>query len=362
MRIPSSGAARPEAEQNPLAADLDHILRCTPDVWEELRGQRVFITGGTGFVGSWLLESFCWANDCLGLGAQAVVLTRDPTAFGTQAPHLAHHPAVDLWAGDIRTFAFPAGRFSHVIHAAADPSLHAAADAALHMFDTLVQGTRRALEFAVQAGASKFLFVSSGAVYGRQPDTMSHITEEFGGAPDSCAATSAYGEGKRSAELLCAIFQQQHGLETKIARCFAFAGPYLPVNTYYAIGNFVGAAVRGQPITVTGSPATTRSYLYAADMAIWLWTILSRGVPGRPYNVGSDQAMTMAELAQHVAGQFSPKSEIQFVLQGQTGAGANRYIPCTQRARELGLAPTVSFEEALRRYICFVAAQPPGKS
>ena len=151
-------------------------------------------------------------------------------------------------------------------------------------------------------------------------------------------------------------------METKIARCFAFAGPYLPVNARYAVGNFVGAAVRGQPITITGSPATTRSYLYAADMATWLWTVLSRGVPGRPYNVGSEQAITMAELAKCVAGQFSPKSEIQFVQQAPAGAGANRYVPCTQRARELGLAQTVAFEEALRRYIGFVAAQPQGKS
>jgi len=362
MRVASSGSAQPEQEQNPLTADLDYILRCTPDVWEELRGKRVLITGGTGFLGTWLLESFCWANDRLELGAEAVVLTRSPAAFSAKAPHLAHHPAVELWAGDIRTFAFPPGAFSHVIHAAADPSLHAAADAALHLFDAIVQGTRRALEFAVHAGAKKFLFVSSGAVYGRQPDAVSHLDEEFGGAPDANVAASAYGEGKRSAELLCAIFQQQYGLETKIARPFAFVGPYLAVNARYAIGNFVGNAVGRQPITVTGSRATTRSYLYAADMAVWLWTILSRGAPGRPYNVGSEQAMTMGELAEAVAGQFTPRSEIHFVQQGQTGAGANRYVPCTRRAGELGLAQTIPFEEALRRYICFVAAQAGGRS
>src|SRR3989304_1544721 len=108
--------------QHPLVTDLDHILDHTRDDWNELRGERLFITGGTGFFGCWLLESFLWANERLNLGAQAVVLTRFPHAFQQKAPHLATSPSVHLLQGDVRDFAFPVGHFSHIIHAATDAS------------------------------------------------------------------------------------------------------------------------------------------------------------------------------------------------------------------------------------------------
>src|ERR687890_807164 len=98
---------------NPLAGDLDHVLAHTERVWDELRGCRIFLSGGTGFFGCWLLESLLWANDHLGLGASAVVLTRRERAFITKVPHIAGHPAVTLWHGDVRTFEFPNGTFSH---------------------------------------------------------------------------------------------------------------------------------------------------------------------------------------------------------------------------------------------------------
>src|SRR5438445_518963 len=99
------------AVDNPLHQDLEHVLHHTLPLWEELRGRRLFITGGTGFFGCWLLESFAWACDQLDLGAEAVVLTRRPEAFAGKVPHLAAHPAIRLSQGDVRSFAFPDGPF-----------------------------------------------------------------------------------------------------------------------------------------------------------------------------------------------------------------------------------------------------------
>jgi dTDP-glucose 4,6-dehydratase len=137
---------------NPLAPDLEHILEHTGDLWENIREARIFITGGTGFIGCWLLESFIHANEKLGLNVNAVVLTRNYEVFHKKSPHLATHPNVKFHIGDVRDFKFPKGEFSHIIHAATEASTKLNEENPLLMFDTIIQGTRRTLDFAVTCG------------------------------------------------------------------------------------------------------------------------------------------------------------------------------------------------------------------
>ncbi|HAO79376.1 MAG TPA: epimerase [Verrucomicrobia subdivision 3 bacterium] len=333
---------------NPLASDLDHVLAHTQGLWEELRGQRIFITGGTGFFGCWLLESFAWTNDKLGLKASAVVLTRNPKSFAAKMPHLAGRSDLIFIAGDVRDFSFPSGTFPYVIHAGTTSS---APVEPREMFGTIVDGTRRVLEFAATHGTRKLLFVSSGAVYGRQPSGVTHVPENYAGAPDPTDPGSAYGEGKRAAELLCSLAAGK-GLETKIARCFAFVGPHLPLNAHFAVGNFLRDGLAGGPIQVLGDGTPVRSYLYSAELAVWLWTILFQGANARAYNVGSETCLTIAETAHAVADSFSPQLPVR--IQTPAGSGpALRYVPCTRRAREeLGLTqeiePCRAIEKTLR--------------
>ena len=335
--------------------DLDHILKHTAHLWEEVRGQNIFITGGTGFFGCWLLESFLWANDKLKLNAKAVVLSRNPEAFAVKAPHLAGHLAVSLLKGDIRTFKFPEGEFRFVVHAATEASTNLNAEDPLLMFETIVEGTRHVLEFARTHGTRKFLLTSSGAVYGKQPPEMTHISEDYTGAPDPTNPSSAYGEGKRAAEMLCCLYAQQYGLEIKIARCFALLGPYMPLDARYAIGNFIRDAGNGGPICVNGDGTPYRSYLYAADLAIWLWTILFRGKSGRPYNVGSDESITIADLAKKVRDLAGPEIKINIDRKVVPGTQPQRYVPSMERARqELVLESWVSLEEGIYKYYNFL--------
>jgi len=339
---------------NPLAEDLNLVLERTEGLWHELRGQRIFITGGTGFFGRWLLESFAWANDRLGLKAETVVLTRNPSMFFKKAPHLASNPSIRLHMGDVRGFVFPSGQFSHIIHGATEASVKLNQENPLLMFDTIVEGTRRTLEFAAAAKAQKFLFISSGAVYRKQPPEISHLSEDFAGAPNPMDPLGAYGEGKRAGEMLSVLLAQQHGFEAKIARAFAFVGPHLPLDTHFAVGNFIRDGLAGKPIQVMGDGTPVRSYLYSAELAVWLWTILLRGKNARAYNVGSETCLTIAETARAVAESFSPPLPVNI----QTSAGAVpalRYVPCTRRAREeLGLTQEIEPCRAILKTISWL--------
>jgi nucleoside-diphosphate-sugar epimerase len=284
-----------------------------PD-WGVLRDARIFVTGGTGFLGASLIESIVEA-DC---GARLVLLTRDAAAFRAREPMLASR--VDLVEGDVRSFSAPGVRFTHVIHAAAETTLQSA--------ETIVEGTARVLEFARHSGCGRMLLVSSGAVYGPQPAHLSRIPESY-----ACRPSTPYGQAKWAAEQACL----DSGVPCVLARCFSFAGRRMPLDGGFAFGNFVRDALARRAIEVCGDGSDVRSYMDAADCAEWLWTLLLHGTPGGAYNVGSDAPVTIAQLAQLVATQAPCPVEVRILGQEVSGV-SRRYVPSIVKAREeLGL-------------------------
>ena len=334
--------------------DLNHILVNTRNLWKKLAGRKIFVTGGTGFFGKWMLESFNWANKQLNLNSQMLVLTRNPDNFLKQYPHFNEISAIDFCQGDIRDFEFPQGNFDFIIHAATQASAKLDIEEPLFMIDTIVNGTRRVLAFARHCKAEKMLFTSSGAVYGRQPSDIQYLQEDYSNTQVGDETNSAYGQAKKLAEVFCGIYQKQYNVDISIARCFAFVGPYLNLDIHYAAGNFIRNGLEGKTINILGDGTPYRSYLYAADLAIWLWTILLSGKPGRAYNVGSDKEISIADLAERVSRQFEKQPEIKIAKKPTSGAKPARYVPSIERAKkELGLCCWVDLDEAIKRTIQF---------
>jgi dTDP-glucose 4,6-dehydratase len=335
-----------------LLKDLQHILAHTDGIWEELRGKTIFVTGGTGFFGKWILESFIYANETLGLGAKMIVLSRNPQEFLKEYPHFKKN-YIQFITGDILHFGYPDEPIHYIIHAAADMSGYMDMDKAAAVFDSIVTGTERILELARVKQVKAVLHTSSGAVYGVQPHVLSHIPETFSGAPDVFGKNAAYGEGKRVAEMLANMYYHTHGVESKVARCFAFVGPYM-ADPNFAIVNFINSVVKGDDIVIKGDGTPFRSYLYAADLAIWLWHILVNGKSCRPYNVGSDEHITIENLAREVAS-FSKTGNCSVeILSPKSNSPALRYVPDIKRAKdELNLAVYIDLKEGINRAIGF---------
>ena len=296
--------------------------------------KRLFITGGTGFFGKSMLDyrlrhpEWPWAK------AEWVVLSRSPEQFKSANAALATQPGISFVAGDVRDFAFPGGYFDAIIHAATSAVTTMSDD---EMTSVILDGTKHIAEFAMTTGCSKVLFTSSGAVYG--PRTAPANEE------DDCRPFTAYGKGKLEAEKILI----ESGLEAKIARCFAFVGPHLNRGIHFAIGNFIQNCLDGKPIVINGDGTPLRSYLYADDLVEWLFAILERGENGRPYNVGSDCAVSIRELAEIVRNALGSKSEIVVKGTPKVGEEPSVYVPSIERTRsELGLEVKVSLEDAIK--------------
>lgn len=312
----------------------------------ELAGAHLLLTGGTGFFGRWILALLCELNG-QGAAITVTITSRNPSRFLAANPEYRECGWVNWFTGDIRDLVDLPGRAPDLIlHAAADTS--AAANAhPLELFNTLVDGARRVFDLAARNPSSRMLITGSGAQYGSLPFSAG-VCETYSGACASNATASAYAEGKRAQETLGALYAQCYGIKVVMARCFAFAGPGLPLNGHFAIGNFVRDALYGDEILLNSSGQAMRSYLYGADLAVWLMTLLVRGEPGVAYNVGSDDAISIADLARRVVARIAPQKPVT-VLGRSDDAGRSFYVPDINRARGLGLDVWTSLDVSIDR-------------
>lgn len=332
--------------------DLDHIFQNNQDIWESFRGKSIFLTGGTGFFGKWLLESFIYVNEKLNLSAKVTTLTRNPESFINEHPFYNDYlKSVRFVKGDILNFDFNFNeKFDFIIHAATDASDALIKENPLLMMDTITIGTRKILDFAKTQKLIGFLYISSGAVYGRQPEDIESIKEIDFYNIDINNPNSAYAEGKRIAELYCSTYSKQYKIPIKIARCFAFVGPYLPLDTHFAIGNFIRNIINNENIIIKGDGTTIRSYMYSSDLTTWLWKILILGEENYPYNVGSDEQVTVLDLAKKIK---KMNLESNLIVQGAKAHFIDKYIPNIERSNKLGLLINVNLTNAIEKTYSF---------
>lgn len=312
-------------------------------VFSSLRGAHVLITGGSGFLGGWAAAALADADEKHSLGLTLTVLTRDPSRFTARTPRVVER--VRLLRGDVAEPPAPELPPTHVLHAAAPP--HKAAPAELER--VVVDGTAGMLAAAARWGARRFLYVSSGAVYGASRPEPRREDE-----PLTSPATP-YGQAKRRAEALVAAAP---GLETIRARGFAFIGPGLALDGSFAAGDLLQEAARGGPLTLHSTGASVRTYLDAQEAGRWLAVMLAAGDPGSVFNLGGGLPMTVAMLAGLIA-KTAGLGPSAVVLGPDTMMDS--YLPDLSLVRErLGLSPQVPLADSITAALDWVRAGAPG--
>jgi nucleoside-diphosphate-sugar epimerase len=327
------------------------ILDKTKSLWLEHfpQGSVVFLTGATGFFGKCLLESFLYINEQLKLNGTIIALSRNSAKFLIEYPKFKNE-SIHFIDGSITDFDFPASNINFIIHAAHDFS----EDSFLQPLEerTDIRGAKRILELSFAKKVKSLLFTSSGAVYYNQVETQREFTEDDYDCKVYKHSHNQYTDNKRYIEKMFCDFASTHlDIEIKIARCFAFVGRYLPLDNGYAIGNFIKNILNKETIVIKSDGSARRSYLYAADMCVWLWHILLTGKNCHPYNVGSNVVFSVGEIADEIARIGNVKVNFEYDKNKNYNSW---YIPSIERAKsELGVGIYTNFEEAVLHTIDF---------
>jgi len=340
-----------------IQEDCRLVTTGQPGSLEALRHRTLLITGGTGFVGTWIAELITFLNDTQNLGVRLLLLSSHANDFAAKAPELAARTDIQLIKRDVRGLFEITPEVEYIIHAAGNPDHRMHATDPISTMNVIAQGTGAVLQAALTLPNLRgLLYISSGLVYGQQPWELAQLPESYTGAIAHSSSSACYAEAKRFAEMLCDAYRRQSRLPIVIARPFAFIGPYQLLDRPWAINNFIRDCLMGGPIRILGDGSTVRSYMYPSDMAYWLLRILLDGAIGTCYNVGSPHGISLAKVAERIALYSQKRPEILFNQARESQS--SRFVPDTSLAsRTLGLHLTVDIDTAIQRTLLWNQAR-----
>ena len=337
-----------------LREDFSLIVDTAALDLNQIVNSELLITGASGFVGSWLVGSWLWARESLKGTGRLMLVCRNTESIKKQYASSISAGHMLVHASDVRSLHLPP-KFKPqlVIHAATPARESLNVGKPLEMLNIIIDGQKRLLDISQQERVERFLFLSSGAVYGTIPLNLKQVPEDYMGAPQLNNTSMAYHEGKRVAEMMGNICSQNAEMDFVSARLFAFLAPFLPINEHFAAGNFIGNAIRNEDIIIKSGGGSVRSYQYGTDLATWLWALLVRGESGQSYNVGSDEGISIKGLAESIC-QVRGTGNSFRVLGEDTEENVTRYVPSTQKIMEnLGLRNQVDLRKAILKTLSF---------
>jgi len=334
--------------ENLIAENLAKSLKGVVPNLEKLRGSTILITGGTGFVGSWVARAIAWLNDNFNFGCQMVLLARNPKNLEQIDHRLYCRTDITYICSDIRSVHNLPGSINYIIHAAANPDNRMHMSDPVNTMDVIALGTKAIMDAATRLSDIRgIVHVSSGQVYGKAPASGETLRESILYSFSKNDITSIYPEAKRYAETICLAYRSLFKLPISIVRPFSFIGPYQKLNKPWAINTFLQEALNRQPMRIVGNGKPQRSYLYASDMAAWLLAVLACGQGGEVYNLGSSEGVSLVEVTEKI-NKLLPYP-VDVIVQNYND-DESRFIPNLEHVtKKLNLEVVFNFDEALQQ-------------
>ena len=304
---------------------------------------RVLITGGAGFLGSHLCDRF------LAEGHTVIAMDNLITGNTRNIAHLAGNPNFSFIRHDTTNYIYINGTVDAVLHFASPASPIDYLKFPIQTLKVGALGTHNALGLALAKGA-RFLIASTSEIYG---DPLEHPQKEsYAGNVDPIGPRGVYDEAKRYAEAITMAYHNVHAVDTKIVRIFNTYGPRMRLADGRVVPNFIAQALSGEPLTVYGDGAQTRSFQYVSDLIEGLYRLLNSDY-NQPVNIGNPSEMTILQFAEAVNEITGNKAGIIFKDERIKGDPQTRKPDITRARAVLGWEPKVNLQEGLEKTVAY---------
>lgn len=324
--------------------------------WEKLFSKSVTITGASGFVPAYMLETLLYLNDTRDANIRVIALVRNAEKAMRRLGHLMDRRDIQLVVQDVcDPYTGPVSA-DFIIHAASQASPKFYGSDPVGTFEANVLGTRQMLALARTCNSEGFLYFSSGEVYGRIPDPSVPIKETDFGYLDPLNIRSCYAEGKRAGEALCSFWHAQFGVPARIVRLSHTYGPGMALDDGRVFADFVADLVARRDIVMKSDGSTRRPFCYLGDATVAFFSILLLGKDAEAYNVGSDVETSVLDLAEILVRLF-PERSCRVIRQDRAQGDSYLSSPVAGghfdlgKIRSLGWEPTTGIEDGFRRTV-----------
>lgn len=324
--------------------------------WESLANKTVLITGGGGFIGAYLIKTLLHLNQLFDLGLSVVCVTRNKASVNKRLNYCNYFPELVVFEQDMSLPLrpdFPTADI--IIHAASQASPAYYSNDPVGTLSTNIIGTINLLDFCRKRNIDKFLYISSGEVYGELVDANSAITENSYGYLDPTKVRSCYGESKRMSENICVSYSHQYGIDTRIVRLFHTYGPGLLPNDGRVFADFIHAVSAGRDIHMTSDGSSRRPFCYISDAVTGIFHVLLNGKSSNAYNLANpDAEVSIKELAEIVS---SIRSDVNINVKsscppaGFLKSPISKQIVNIDELKLLGWSPQISIAAGFNRSI-----------